>query len=430
MATYYCDLAQDFDDQTGADNTGNEYYGGGGLQAAIWGWGNATALAAGETLYCKGTCDLSKLILIEVDVDKSGTWGISDVVQNHNDGGGANGDDWVGELVYIDATTIWLQINAASGDVDDVDTADGIHNVTQADEIAGANMLSAGAPGPQVGNNSGSTTGWIKFIGCATDWTAGEGVHANHNLTNMAILDGKGKATNCLVIKVNHVWFESLKCDAASAHNITTADTTTKNWTFRYCITEDAGNAGIYARYLTMSNFWFCVFSSNGDYGMQQPAGGVHLIGCRWTGNTTGAIVSFNAYGVLFGCGFYDESGFGLDLVQDAQFIANCWFDDVTTDSIQHADAGEYGTVVVGCRITNSGAYGIDSVSNHITIIEDWNYFDTNATADLRNVDAGANSQVDQGDANQGYTDPDNDDYNIADGATMDSTEANLWWDV
>ena len=54
MTDYYCDLAKDFADQTGVDSTGNEYYGPGGLQAAIEGWGAATALAAGDEIFIKG----------------------------------------------------------------------------------------------------------------------------------------------------------------------------------------------------------------------------------------------------------------------------------------------------------------------------------------------------------------------------------------
>ena len=50
MTDYYCDLDEDTHaDATGADHAGNEYTGPAGLQAAIRGTGNATALAAGDT---------------------------------------------------------------------------------------------------------------------------------------------------------------------------------------------------------------------------------------------------------------------------------------------------------------------------------------------------------------------------------------------
>ena len=93
MTTYYCDLGEStFADVVG--DTNNPYTGPAGLQAAVRGTGNATSLTGSDTLKCKGTGDLSRLVLLHCPSDVS-AWAPGDAVGNDV----GDGDDWTGVVV-------------------------------------------------------------------------------------------------------------------------------------------------------------------------------------------------------------------------------------------------------------------------------------------------------------------------------------------
>ena len=108
--------------------------------------------AAGTSTTIRMTAGMFPVTDITVDVDKSGTWkagfDVGDIVQNHDDGGGANGDNWTGVLLSITATN--LRVWRTDGFYSAVDIADGVYNVTRSDEIAGANMTAKANAGVDV----------------------------------------------------------------------------------------------------------------------------------------------------------------------------------------------------------------------------------------------------------------------------------------
>lgn len=435
MTTYYCDLANDFTDATGdpdGDGSGDIYDGPGGFQAAIEGWGNATALAAGDTLYLKGTADLSKFVKLTVDVDKTGTWVISDVVQNHNDGGGSSGDDWVGELVYIDATTVWVQINAASTEYNDVDTADGIDNTTQTETIAGANMTGKACPGILVDNNSGDeTSGWIHLVGADGSWVA-RGAQF--------VLDGKGSAAAARAARCLHadaagyvIEYGTFQNSAGDGVNPNTTTTYGQAWVFRHCLFSNNTSVGVVSTYRVNMYFIRCIAESNSGIGFQ---GGVRHVFGRSSNNGG---IGFKDPAILAGCVASGNTGDG---VTGNAFCFQCVFDD-NADGI-HTETWHSGPWVIGCRITNNSGYGWQD-GNTIceTVIEDWNVFHGNdgggTGKDLLNVLTGRHSYGDSSGggseshisdpSDDGYVDAANDDYNIAIGKEHRSTAIDLDWD-
>jgi len=88
-------------------------------------------------------------VVITGDVDKvTAGWVIGDRVRNHNDGGGAEGDDWTGTLEHIgwSGSVLTLVVGLDTGALADVDAADGVDNQDDGgDDLAGANMTAAEA---------------------------------------------------------------------------------------------------------------------------------------------------------------------------------------------------------------------------------------------------------------------------------------------
>ena len=348
MATeYYCDLDQDFDNPANVgDTSGNPALGCGGFKSMIAGWGNHDQLVKGDTLKVKGTGDESKLIKITVDVDKSATWVISDVVENYNDGGGASGDDWVGELVFIDATTLWVQINAASGDIDSVDTADGVYNVTRTDSIAGANMTTAIAPGIQVEGVSGDANEPLSIVGVNSSWvedgtlsTLDGKLKADNNLTvddfdygiirNLRLKDSAGAAFLGVVNYSYYVKFVNLVADGAVGAGLDGLTGSRLRYSkFIQCQAYDCGGNGFSIRY------------NNSAFG------------CTAYNNANG----FHVHdATLKDCVAFENTGFGLNLSGAGAAAVNC-VSDKNADGI-YSGAG---ATAIGCRITNNTNYGIE----------------------------------------------------------------------
>lgn len=409
MANWYIDVTQDFADQTGADNTGNEYYGPGGLQAAIWGTGNATALVAGDKLYGKfGTADISKYVVAGVDLDKTGTWVIGDAVQNHNDGGGASGDDWVGKLVYITANLVYFQINNASTDVASVDNADGIDNTTRGETIPGANMLNSGSDGIMCEGNSGdAVTGHIKLIGCDAAWNPGEGLHSNHDVSHLVTLDGDGAATVCFYggVNVDRWWLESIRCTGATGDGIT-AGNSADRWVFRYVVADTNGANGIGALRFTSAVYKHCHFYDNTGVGLRRPNYYNEVLGCRTNGNG-GYGIEFQNYVTCVDCLSYENADDNFFSAPNENKLYHC----VADGSIGGSGIRIVGinTLVFGCRLTNNFDHGIEmDVAVDDTNIEDFNVCHNNANGDLQNIVSGYNSY---GDAANHISEPPDDGY-------------------
>lgn len=430
MTLYYCDLAADFVDRTGEDSTTNVLTGPGGFTNGITGSGAATALAAGDTLYLKGTADLSKLVKCTVDADKTGTWVIGDAVQNHNDGGGASGDDWVGKLVAISATVMLVQINAASTNYASVAIADGIDNTTRSDTLAGANFTAKACSGIQINGNSGTTgAGFINVIGCDASWTARGG---------QATLDCNSLAVNAILSNAADYWrIEHLTLTRATGSGFL-ATNVEVYWTWYHCRSHTNTNSGwsCGVNEHDVANFINCIADSNAN-GFSLDSDYLTILFCRANGNTDSGFVMAGDFSVVYGCLSYENTNaHGFQDTEDYKWYFNCVGADnggsgcsVGTNDLIHCWSG--------CRFTGNGAYGITTGTAHLSDFEDWNVFEGNISGDLNNIarGGGIHSYGDHANhisdpADDGFVNSANDNYNVADGKELDSVEIDLFWDA
>jgi len=350
MTDYYCDLGEDtFSDATGADHAGNEYTGPAGLQAAIRGTGNATALAAGDTLHLKGTGGLSRLVLIDCNGTDVSAWGIGDVVHNKDAGSTWQGvvvqanDAPAGNLGADDLALVWLD---SGYDEDDILVAEG---VTNDDAGGGAGdptdvdpLAAKSTPGVYVETDGGSAS-FIEFVGVNSLW-AEDGT--------LAVLDGGDKA---------HTGFRnSAICSYIEWRNVHTTQTVDEAW---------AADASL--RYCALVN---CVASAGagGGFGTTYHIQYSSAMHCKAYDNSGGAGFSLSSSSV-FNCVAYNNGTYGFRLVYGS--VSGCVaYENTTNFYIANgtglfncvADAGTYGVSIVGsgttltaCRITNNISYGV-----------------------------------------------------------------------
>ena len=346
MTDYYCDITQGtFSDNLGT-STGTAYTGPAGLQAAIRGTGNATALAAGDRLYIKGTGDLSRLVLLDCNGTDVSGWGVGDVVHNKD-----AGSTWQGVVVETnsgaflgaaDLALVWLDsgydesdILVAEGVTND-DAGGGAGDPTDVDPLAARST-----PGFYVDNNSGAANNPIELIGVNSSWTD-DGTRA--------ILDGKDKAEYGLLTKAkNYIRPRNLHVKDTTSHGFHASSTTT-NWHFENCWAEGCAGSGIYGLNFYYTTYHKCrAFDVTGPYGIYDRSGNathclayncVTGIACSGVGvansaayECTNGFMCFYG-GALVGC-VADKNANGIFLVNSAT------------------------SQLVGCRITNNTTYGV-----------------------------------------------------------------------
>jgi len=352
---YYCNLAEDFVDRTGLDGTANVLTGPGGLLNAFTGTAAATPLAAGEILYLKGTADLSKLVKFTVNADKSGTWVIGDAVQNHNDGGGASGDDWVGRLVFISATVVTVQINAASTDYASVAIADGIDNTTRTEEIAGVNTTAKACPGITIATASGTDGVPIYLIGCNGSFV--------ENGTKV-VLDGHDLAAQCVETNKNFYVVRNVDAMQAVANGFTTISTATPaGWVLVNVDSHDhgadgwgaAGGAG------WLQSTWIrCRAYNNISHGWGVVTNGPGFVGCSAIGNGQRGWTG-GSYYKMYGCIAHQNGGWGVYM--NYGLMANCVVDGngESVGSTGGVIVSDGPVVIVNSRITDNTGYGLNA---------------------------------------------------------------------
>jgi len=389
-STYYCDLALDFADKSGLDHTGNQLTGPGGFFLAVDnGAGNATKLAAGDTVYLKGTADLSKFVKFTVNVDKSATWLPGHVVENHNDGGGENGDDWIGVAVYVTATLVYVQINAASTHYAHVAIADGIYNATLAEDIPGANTTAKACPGISMANAvSGDTTsGSIKIIGCDASWTP---------RAAQAVFDGGANGSNEAVYcvdcatgnpNVDYWRWEYITFQRAVTANIggPSATNTCDNWNFIHCLITLGTAAGLSGRFSSCI-LKRCIATNNGSDGCSLGGqSGNRVVGCFVATNGGWGLTNVGGYLAVQDSLIYDNAS-GNAQGYAAGTFAHSVLDGTNGagDAITIGSTSQHALVVWACRVTNNLGMGINAPAYvDDTHIIDFNVFYGNTGADV-----------------------------------------------
>jgi len=399
MTDYYLDPAKAYSDATGVDKTGNEYTGPAGLQAAIRGTGNATALVKGDTLYIKaGTGDQSRLVLIDCNGTSVTAWGIGDVVHNKD-----AGSTWQGVVVETnsggflganDLALVWLD---SGYDKDDILIAEG---VTNDDAGGGANdptdvdpLAAVSAPGNATDNNTGDADEPISVIAVNAAWVE-DG--------SEAIFDAKDIATyNFDLAGKDYLHFRNIHGANAASHGWVCSTGLSVYSHFEDCVASGSGGCGFGG----LSNIRYSSFHRCRAYDIAGTYGITGLL-CSYSHCVAyNCVTGFypNTGGALSGCLAY-QCTTGIKTGQGST-LYNCVADDNTTGvSIYVAGAS-----LVGVRITNNTT-GVGGTS---AWYEKFCFYGGN-TANWTNangvdlVDGASTRTISDVVADIGYIDPDN----------------------
>lgn len=396
MTDYYCDLDVPIFVDTNGEDHNNAYTGAAGLQAAIRGTGAATALAAGDTLYVKGSgaCGLDRLVWLDCGKDVSG-WSVGDVVRDN--GGGSTWTGWIAETSYganNDQILVWL----LGLNEDDVVLADGIENVTAADT---ATLDDKDTKGIELDTASGASGSPITVEAQNASWET-DGTKA--------VLDGNSKATNCLIVDDKDYWhWKNVEFKNAVEDNVTAKTDHARYWVFVNCEGHNAGGHGwgySGGKSFSWSSFELCHAYNNGSRGIYVSSACRFVLCSAWANNVDG----FNfSYGAAIGCVSYANGTYNYYGLSYANALFNCVSDDAGV-------AGMYFTggcnLVLGCRITGTGTGILGDGS--ADVLDLFNFIncdpaDSNITVDsmLRGVDTRTTEGV------EGYIDGDNADLSL-----------------
>lgn len=428
MATYYCDLdAASFVDRSGADSTTNVLTGIGGLQQLIYGQGAiSTPLAAGDTVYIKGTYTLSRYVKIDCNGKDCTGWTIGADVQDLDNGGAS----WTGKLVATNAPIGGVYPMGASPGADDIITveltagltaadvvvAEGIDNTTDTDTQDP--LASVGANAMYV-NRSGSGAAYIKYIGVNSSWSEDGSCFT---------IDGGASGTI-----PGHLWdhrgsytlFRNMVLRRAATRNLYCSGTNTDFCIFYRCIFELAGNDGTYVGNLRYPTYEQCQWLNNTDKGQEYGHYSSKYFFCYFSGNWAN-LYSISQSGLLYGCLFDNSTNLSVDVKVSGCQVYNCVFNDAGTIGF-NVNATGYHTLI-GNRFTNNTTYGIYGSVSSESSWEDFNVFYNNGTNYSNIFQHGGNSLVATNTTEEGYTDKANEDYNLTTDAILRSTPLILNW--
>jgi len=342
MTDYYCDLSEGtFADRTGADSSANVLTGPAGFQAAIRGTGNATALAAGDTLYLKGTGDQSRLVWLDVDTDVS-SWPLNASVRNDT----GSPDEWIGVVVQVnyksnnDQILVWLNDGFTESDIDLS------HGIYYSVGPWNQGLDAKDTKGIEIDTNSGSTGSPISFVGVNSSW-AEDGTQAT--------LDGNDLA-NANITNAGKDWLNfrntTSKDSAGNAFEATSAATECH---FANCIADNPATGGFEYNggYWQWSTFYRCKAFGFTTYGWRVYQ--TSLFGCAAWGGTGGCTGMYLNASAASNCVAFEQAdGYGVNMLNGSQLV-NCVLDANKYGLTLTDDAQQ----IVGSRITNNTTYGI-----------------------------------------------------------------------
>lgn len=352
MTAYYCDLgAGTFVDRSGVDGTTNVLTGPAGLQAAIRGTGAATPLAAGDTIYLKGTADLTRLLWFDCNaVDVTG-WQIGDPVENYD-----APKDWSGVIVQLnygatDRILVWLDEGYT---YNSVTTGDGIKNTAVGADPAYVDPItSRNRVGIEIDTASGTVAdGFIKFIGVNSSWV---------NDGTRFVFTGGNEDRRGIDVKKNRIWIENGEFTALGAGTsygglyINTSSGVNCQYVNLYfhannrCVSVVAGS---YAHFIG------CIFDG-GDYGISGGMAELYVHYCKFKDQTVAAITTGAGESQVSDC-LFQGCAIGIAITDDI-VVQNCTFIGVVGAPAGIGIDYDYGgqTAISGCRFCYLGT-GID----------------------------------------------------------------------
>jgi len=279
--------------------------------------------------------------------------------------------------------------------------------------------------------NGDTTNGYVKHIGCAADGSI-DGTKY--------VLDGNSAATYCIYCATNgnYHWIENFELKNATSHGYYAPSTGDYNVLVN-SIAHNNGGDGFYIGSSTATMI-LCKGYSNTSDGALLNSSRIRLYFCSFYNNSEygiNASTSANS-NLLFGCLIHNNTTIGIDSLDNAPSIINCVIDGETTGILIGADQYAH---LIGNRITNNTT-GVNC--NTKLNLAGWNYFHASGTADVSNatltynipyraaltnhlLSAGIDgtNKVDV-DADDGYNDRTNDDFNLKASRTLIRTEIDL----
>lgn len=404
MTVYYCNGAGTWADaQTGADHTGNELQGPAGVQDYY-----DNFAAAGDQLWINGDVDLGRLVTLTVNDTTS--WAVGDDLQNNNLGGGSPGDDWSSAVIYevTDGTHIIMEMQPGET-IDDVDISDGVDNTTQTDQET---CSAKSAIGIQVNTTAGDfTDGRVKLIGVNGSWARDD--------SRVTFDGGSGatKSTNCFNMGVTHQHFENLNITDAAGDGI--EGNSHDYYVMINCHVYLNGGHGWDANGVSYIRAFRCRFYLNTTDGVSTYGRYSFFISCTFDNNTSDGVEGSSASDrcTFVYCIFHNNTDLGLKSFAGSTLLMNCIIDGNTTGVDMYGDDH----LVLFNRITNNTT-GIQGDSEFV--ISGFNLFHDN-TADETDVTtfwdlflSTADSNEYDPDADDGYNDQANEDFNLKDART------------
>lgn len=420
---YYVDLSGTWAVAQDGDLVGvGAFEGPYGMQKAV------DTATAGQTVYIQDTADMRRLWLCSTGADNkiADGWAIGDDVQNHNDNGGVNGDDWDGIVCEIASDEVLIELDP--GDIwANVDSADGIHNITVGDDLAGGDMGAVVSEPIRFDTQGGSAAvGFIKYIGTTAVWA---------NDRTRCVFDAHGACSATAVIfsvsTQDYLWWENIEIDNSMdygmyAHTAAAAYNVAIN-----LYIHDCADHGLRAQeVLTYTRFYRCRMEANGGHG-EDRARYSAWIACSFIDNSgNGASARSESF---LGCVFHNNDTYGLyDNSSHSSFVAHCVFDENEPTGM-----GVYATAVtphglyVGNRFSNHsgvGGIGLGAVATVRPILI-YNYFEDNTLnydvdCEIIEGSTGIGSQAqDNADTDEGYTNRAGDDFSTRYVGVADPTE-------
>lgn len=276
-----------------------------------------------------------------------------------------------------------------------------------------------------------ATNGYIKFIGC----NAGGSVDGTK-----FVLDGNSAATYCLSFAgtSDYYWIENFELKNATSHGYYAPAEGDYNVLINN-ISHNNGGDGFYI-IGAVTTVILCNAYSNSSDGFLLGAASIKLIFCASYNNSGYGINTSSSYiyGIIYGTIIHNNTTYGLENPDSEFVMLNCVIDGEATGVLMGSD-NRY--IFLGNRITNNTT-GINF--NSKIGIAGWNYFHNNSTADVSNATLAYNIPYRTGltnhlmsggidgtnkvdvDADDGYNDRTNDDFNLKASRTLIRTEVDL----
>lgn len=273
------------------------------------------------------------------------------------------------------------------------------------------------------------TNGYIKFIGCNAGGTV-DGTRF--------VLDGNTAAAQCLYFAIlsNYYWLENFEFKNATSHGYYAPSYGDNNIIIN-CIAHNNGGDGFYIGGSTTTCI-LCRSYSNTSDGFYLGAISVCLLFCVSNNNSAYGMncSTGTSYGTIYGCIIHSNTTYGIENIDYAALILNNIIDGETTGLV----INDHTARIIGNRITNNTT-GIDLVTK--LSIAGWNYFHDN-TADVTNATLAYNipyraaltnhlmsagidgTNKEDVDADDGYNNRANDDFNLKASRTLIRTEIDL----